>query len=188
MGIGVFDTGLSIFRDVDDTPVDGETSIAVSSNWAYDHAINYLLHTKMAYKAADETVNNSNTLQNDDDLKLVVAANEIWTLELRLIFKSVSTTSDYLWGFSYPTGCGIYWGWDALWLAVATTSGPNTCLIQTDTIARGSGNLSTPVWIKVIIINGATAGTVNFQWAQNTATVEDTDLLAGSCMIAHRLV
>ena len=46
MALSVIKQGLSIFGDVDDTPVDGATKKGVSSNWAYDHKAALDAHTK----------------------------------------------------------------------------------------------------------------------------------------------
>lgn len=35
--------------DVDDTPVDGQTAVPVSSNWAYDHAASMVAHNTMIW-------------------------------------------------------------------------------------------------------------------------------------------
>ena len=93
-------------------------------------------------KTADETVNNSTTLQNDDHLQLALAANDIYLVELFLLQQSPSLNSDFKCGWSYPAACTI---------------------------------------------NGANAGTLIFQWAQNTATVEDTKVLTNSYLIACKL-
>ena len=42
--------------------------------------------------------------------------------------------------------------------------------------------------INAVVINGATAGNVQLQWAQNTAEVSNTKVLANSCICAVKLV
>jgi hypothetical protein len=148
-------------------------------------------------KTADETVNNSATLQNDDDLLLAIAANEVWLVELYLLQKSPSTTADFKMGWAYPAGCSIYWGVPNLnttygtggqyWLTVVAAGTIGAILTEASTLAAASLNGTQGIHITAIVINGATAGTLNFQWAQNTATAEDTKVLANSCLIAHKL-
>ena len=55
----------------------GLTSAEVAALIA-THAALFGLHTKITYKTADQTVNNSAVLQNDDHLLLAVGANEVW--------------------------------------------------------------------------------------------------------------
>lgn len=45
----------------------------------------------IARKTADEVVNNSATLQNDDHLLLALAANEVWEVEINLWYDSGTT-------------------------------------------------------------------------------------------------
>jgi hypothetical protein len=142
-------------------------------------------------KTADEIVNNSITLQNDDHLLLAVAANEIWLVELHLLFISASINSDWKFGWAYPSGCSVYWGpfikTPTYWHTSVTTNAPEVLLKETDTISRGSDAVIAGAIFHAIVINGATAGTLNFRWCQNTATVEDTKVLANSCLIAYKL-
>ena len=137
-------------------------------------------------KTADEIVNNSTTLQNDDHLLLAVGANEVWFINMLLLFES-STASDGKLGWAYPAGCAIRWGHpNSYW---ALTVNPTTPLTETSTC--GIGGLGAGVLVAssswVLIINGATAGNVNLQWAQNTAEASDTKMLTNSSLIAHQL-
>jgi hypothetical protein len=139
-------------------------------------------------KAADETVNNSNALQDDDELFLAVGANEKWLFEFYLLQNSVSINSDLKFGFNYPVGCSIYWGQPVnRWVRVNTTSTPGAIARETDGDTGGSGNLTQGLRITALVINGANAGFVTLKWCQNTATVEDTKILAESCIIATKL-
>ena len=54
-------------------------------------------------KTSDETVNNSTTLQNDDQLALAVEANATYWLSMRLIMSS-GTTPDFKMLFTFPSG------------------------------------------------------------------------------------
>ena len=59
-------------------------------------------------KSSDEVVNNSATLQDDDELKFAVSANEKWFSRLFLIWTS-GTTPDLKVGFTAPSGSTIRW-------------------------------------------------------------------------------
>jgi hypothetical protein len=150
-------------------------------------------------KTADETVNNSKVLQNDDHLLLAIAANEVWLVELVLLIQSVSAGSDFKCGWAYPAGCSIYWGAvaahkDATEVSDWTTAQDTYVSYAANALLTAASTRSSPgmagiygIILKAIVINGATAGNLNFQWAQVTATAEDTKVLANSCLIAHKL-
>ena len=59
--------------------------------------------TKRVYKSADETVNASSTLQDDDELTFAIAANEVWEFSCVLAYVS-NTTADIKFQFSLPSG------------------------------------------------------------------------------------
>ncbi len=143
-------------------------------------------------KTADQTVNNSNTLQNDDELFLAIGANEIWELELTLLLKASSGDSDFKLKFAYPVGCTIRWGsvghettWP--WNGVGTGSAPTAIFVETDSAQFGSMNGETGLILRAIVVNGANAGDIQLQWAQNTGTAEDNKVLKNSYLIANRL-
>ena len=148
-------------------------------------------------KTADEAVNNSNVLQNDDHLLLAIAANEVWLVELTLLLQGVSPNADFKCGWAYPVGCTIKWGYLARDSTTSEGSGwmpsglysvtPIAISIETDVLNTGLLNGISGAVYRAIVINGANAGTLNFQWAQNTATAENTKVLANSCLIAHEL-
>jgi len=136
------------------------------------------------YKSANETVNNSATLQNDDDLFFSIGANETWTFRF-VLFANSGTTPDLKAAVSAPSGAScMYAAIDAE--AAVTTPQVTTCGTAT---AMLTGNGAYDVYEVVgTVVNGATAGTVTLQWAQNTATAANTIVAAGSYMHAFILV
>lgn len=147
-------------------------------------------------KASNETINNSNTLQDDDELLFAIAASEIWTVQVVLIVTSVSTTSDFKATFTVPSGCAMYANYEgnasnniSSWGATASGASPTALGTTSGTSlgAVGSANLTYGVMIRGVFINGATPGSVTLQWSQNTQTVENTVVVAGSHMIGWRL-
>ena len=73
------------------------------------------------------------------------------------------------------------------WEAVATGSEARLS-IETETIAVGGyTNWKQGVVIRAIVINGANAGTLQFQWAQSTAHASNSKILTNSCLIANKL-
>ena len=142
-------------------------------------------HT-LVRKTADETVNNSAILQNDDHLFMAVAANEVWAFECVVLFSSATTTPDLRVAFTVPTGATLAWApaphstaADAFTTSIVTTASGSSLVV-------GAGASARLLLIKGIVRNGATAGNLQFQWSQNSATAEDTKVLLDSYLLAHR--
>ncbi|MBU2051451.1 MAG: hypothetical protein KKH61_21080 [Gammaproteobacteria bacterium] len=154
----------------------------------YDEAIRSVL------KPADETVNNSAVLQDDDDLKLALLANEKWLVDLFLMFTG-DAAADLKIQFTAPAGAVVYWGHigSGSQLGVKTwgfgdTGNTPFLYLLADVSPMGTAGASVSgARLTALVINGANAGDFQLQWAQNSATVADTKMLAGSCLIAHKL-
>jgi hypothetical protein len=145
-------------------------------------------------KTADETVNNSATLQNDDHLFWPIEANERWFFKAFLICQGASANADWLFGWTFPTGATAKWapfGNNATnpfnWIMGATTSSQTEALLQTQTAALGGRNGTILVELAGWWFAAATAGNIQLQWAQNTATVENNSILTGSFLELTRL-
>jgi len=128
-------------------------------------------------KEADETVNNSTTLQNDDELLFAVAANEVFQFE-GVLNLTTNPTPGFRMTFTGPTGAvgsfsAIYG--DMLTGNADAASGPLGSPLQ---LASAQAGATVRFWGG--IHNGATAGNLTLQWAQNTADASNTKVLAGS--------
>ncbi len=187
------DTKLSALVELAATPAsDDEVYIRDVSEAAADESKRITITNLMAAvsglptivrKTADEIVNNSTTLQNDDHLLLAVGANEVWLIDLILLLIQANAAADWKYKWAYPTGTTMFWAEEFSW------SYPQTTLF----IETNTGNMSsaltaiTGLMIRAIVIVGGTAGTLNFQWAQSAATVANNTIKANSCLIAHKL-
>lgn len=137
-------------------------------------------------KSADETVNNSDVLQDDATFTLPLAAAEVWVAEFSLYIVSPSL-ADFKVAVTVPAGAALLLmatGFDdtnpaAGKVGVATMSG--TAIPLTASFA-----VMGIVKVSLMVINGVTAGNAQLQWAQNTTTVGDTTVKLGSFMVAHR--
>jgi hypothetical protein len=129
-------------------------------------------------KTADETVNNSNVLQNDDVILFTVEASKLYSVELIVHYNSGSTP-DFKWAFSVPSGTTFIGKelQDADRVTQVTESGNNPI---------GTGANKTLV-IKGTIISSSTAGTVNWKWAQDTTNASDTKVLIGTYIKVEKL-
>lgn len=131
-------------------------------------------------KTADETVNNSATLQNDDELVLALEANTRYILE-GFVKAQDDGTGGLKYAFSVPTGATIEGISDTSprWWA----GGGNTMADFTVAVGSGIGSADSAQMIRAHISVGATAGNLQFQWAQNSAQVSDLRVEAGSWLM-----
>lgn len=143
-------------------------------------------------KTADETVNNSAILQNDDHLLFAVAANEVWEFEVWVI-ATTAATPGFKCAFTVPTNGAI--------VIIGASTGIQTyqspwvndyiCgITATDgTTARTySGSLAAALSIfKGRYIGGNTAGNVQFQFAQKVSNAANTTVHANSFVVALKI-
>lgn len=140
-------------------------------------------------KAADEVVNNSATLQDDNHFTgLSIGAGEVWMVKLVLIVTSNASADFKFKLLGSGTGSAQY----------ITTFLPQAGVAWQ--YWRGSGTdpvvaitVSTALYLDtveatILLDNtGLLAQTFKLQWAQNSAHVSDTTVSAASCMAAWRI-
>lgn len=139
-------------------------------------------------KTADETVNNSTTLQNDDHLFFPIEAGERWFAEAVLKLEGSSENADFQFDWTGPAGASFAWERyinQASFLGVTTGNNPNALSSSALTIGSRNG-------VQAIVLAGwftaaGTAGTIRLRWAQNTATVENSKVLTDSFLRLTRL-
>lgn len=145
-------------------------------------------------KSADETVNNSATLQNDDHLFFTINPSEIWVATFHLFVSAASATPDLKFACSLPTSpTASAMGIIGAATTVATNEGDAHIQSFTDaTVAltvgvQADSSSNSHVIYSVYVENGANAGTAQLQWAQSTANASDSKVRKGSYMVAHRV-
>jgi len=138
-------------------------------------------------KAVDEVVNNSDVLQDDDELKFDIGANEDWEAVFILLNISVSDTPNMAVGFTVPGGATFY-----CYIITMATGG--TGFVMANLPRAGiphtidaETTITLNAIIRIIVVNGATPGVVQLQWAQGSATAEDTTMKENSLLMAHKL-
>lgn len=143
---------------------------------------------QLVRKTADETVNNSTTLQNDDELLASLAANENVVFMCYIIHTSASGNADIKFAFTVPSGATINWSAPNAHVSV-TLSLSNPVVTTTSGTSRSFG--SDPAVFSQLLVgrvsNGATSGNLQLQWAQDTATAENTQVKAGSFLLVLRV-
>ena len=144
-------------------------------------------------KTADETVNNSATLQNDDHLLFAIGSNEVWVVMFHLFVSAASATPDIKIALSLPSGATSAMG--IIGQATGTTGTEADAKIQSFTSATTALSVGVPadstsntfVLYSAHIANGSTAGNVQLQWAQSTANASDSKIRTGSFLVADRV-
>ena len=136
------------------------------------------------FKTATETVNNSTTLQDDDELVLPVVADTIYRFRL-LLRISGTTTEQGKFNVDLPAGGNVIFGgshrqggsyatfWTAGSAAIAFSAQPRLFGVVTN--ADQELHL-----FEGIMIIGGTGGNAQIQWAQYTAGLTDLSVLPGS--------
>lgn len=141
-----------------------------------------IIDPTLVYKNATETVNNNATLQNDDELFVTLGVG-LWRVEALIAQISVSATPDLKtnWTFSGTVGNNTkncMGPTSANTVATATTPDlQNHALTTSHTYGSttNSSFIKEEVYVEVTV-----AGTLQFQWAQGTATASDTQVQSAS--------
>jgi hypothetical protein len=150
-----------------------------------------------ALKLLDESVNNGGTgttLQNDNELTVSGRANTNYSIIFGLLYTEAAGTGiDIKCAWTQPSGCTLNLanaGPNLAWTGAAAaaeaewSAWQNQTGTTTGTISFGSTNaaalsvLSLGSW-KV----GATAGSLQFQWAQQNSSASNLTVKAGSVLI-----
>jgi len=132
---------------------------------------------QFATKTADESVNNSAVLQNDNHLSFYGEAGKKYHVALALIIVATVDAMDVK--LSMPSG--------------ATFKGQTRDIDASPVNALWDGSekaiaeLDGTVLAEGVVQMGTTAGTVVLQYAQNSATVGNTTMKAGSTLLATRV-
>lgn len=137
-------------------------------------------------KTADESVNNSAVLQNDDHLLFPVEASELWQFDLLLDIVGVSATADLQLAWALPAGATVKWGLESAQGGVAVAAAPTA--LSTGTITAGLLNGEIILKASGFITVSTTVGVAQLQWAQNTATVENVTVKRGSVLKLLRVI
>lgn len=130
-----------------------------------------------AVKAADEAVNNSATLQNDNDLRFYGQAGKAYAVEILIDVDDTDVDAGIDIALSMPSGATFRGNLASAADALAAWTGAEVTLAEADSVVQING----------IVKIGATAGDVRLQWAQTAATVGDTIVKANSYITAFRV-
>src|SRR5581483_6501503 len=138
-------------------------------------------------KSANETVNTSAALQNDDQLVLSVLASSKYILDAYIIYDT-NTTADFRCSWVGPSGATL--AWTVTGLATASTAVSGSIIMAVAAIGDGGVQViggagsGTQVAARItgLLTVSTTAGTLQFRWAQGTSDASDTIVVADSYM------
>lgn len=137
-------------------------------------------------KNADETVNNSSTLQNDDDLKFTMAANTAYAIEMIMYYNSTSAAPDFKYAFTIPAGASM----NLQGQGFTSTTTMASCRINVSGSTCTLVGSVAPDWtvsVIGIVQTAATPGDFQLQWAQNSANSANTVVNKNSWMKVNTL-
>lgn len=146
------------------------------------------------YKSADQSVNNSTVLVNDNTLVIAtVALNATYVLNAFLVGNSSATANpDIKYGWTIGTGNTLQWMSDGQSITMTNLSdGGNRRAVTTAaaTLSAGITNsvqtVTTP--LGVLITGGTSTGPIQLQFAQSTAVAENSTVKSGSWLSLTRV-
>jgi len=129
-------------------------------------------------KKADESVSNTNTLQDDDELVVALSANKTYWGFI-IIYLVSGAIPDYRYSFTLPTGAtGEKMVSGGLW-----RNGAQATQDITNAQAEPTNGLLETFALYFRIIMGSTPGDVNYQFSQQTSDGGATITKQGSTLI-----
>jgi len=142
---------------------------------------------KSVRKSADQTVTSSTTLVNDNQLKFAVEANETYIFQAWLYTYAADGTPDIKVTFTGPSGSTVLWSSSQV---IFNAGGATTLTVVSP--GATAADLFVDANLRAIqlygtISNGATAGDLQFQFAQNTSSANGTSVKAGSSIFGIKV-
>lgn len=156
----------------------------------------YFMQQEFIRKTSNESVSNTTTVQDDDQLFFTPILNTDYWITMYIIYDGPGpspTEADLKISWSVPTGSTFDYISDAI---TSLATGGVYDVSRTAQIAPaggtpGAGTLGTGspavALVKGLFRMGSTAGTFRFRWAQITANATAVTVRANSCLIARRL-
>ena len=182
--VNLFRNAANVLRTNDSLVVDGSLTVSGVGQVQY------------IAKTADETVNSSTTLQDDNHLVLPVAASAVYTFEIDLYTtESTDFVGDIKVSFTCPTGATFdMHGIGAHTTDLTTGTSANGEWIGKLATTSAGANLTfgvgtglTGIRVHGRLVMSSTAGNFQLQWAQNASDASGTTVKAGSFMTMTRV-
>ena len=137
--------------------------------------------------AVQDPLNNQIVLQDSNYLYFPIQANETWQIEVMLRV-TTPAAAGFDFAFDIPAGATYSYKFSQLWDGAIVRGVWSSTMVTEDSYAGGVAALSSdPIHIDAILQNGATAGTVTFQFAQNVSNGGTTAIRQYSYIKARRI-
>jgi len=130
-------------------------------------------------KKADETISNSSTLQDDDELFVALSASKTYAWQLFIKVRAQSA-SDFKYAWTLPSGAVGRMRTQGDWDGVSEINDVDMTVALFSTVT-----ITANWWLNQqgTVVVDTTAGNMQLQWAQNTAVVEDTTMQEGALLV-----
>jgi len=142
-------------------------------------------------KSADQTVNNSIAVVNDTDLVISgLLASATYIFRAYIIYTSTTATPELKLGFTFPAGSTF--SWCPAGVGLNAVSDDFTIRMPATSNVGGTRAVGTVAGIDMvavpqgIVVTGGSSGSLQLQWAQFTATAENTIVRANSWIMVER--
>jgi len=160
------------------------TTDGTNASWAAPSlGSSFVGKTIAVYKTGNQSVTSSTTLVDCTDLSFSIAANEVW-IGTFLPIVAAGVGGGLKWAFTAPSGCSI---------TVRAQGGaafPTSIIDGNGLTGNGTTGIhanGTKYELTMIISNSSTAGTVQFQFAQNASNGTATTFSKNSMLILSRV-
>lgn len=182
------------------TPTEGELSYLLDLNrfdfysgaaWTTLQSSLVAQPITVTVKTATESVVSSTTMQNDNDFFFSAAASSTYKVELDLFISGPngSSVGEILCQWTVPTSTtsdfGIMsqdWGLASGAIGSVNLQAGHSTGTTTATVLLGTSVFQCYARVSAVFRVGGTAGTIQFQWAQNTSNATASNILEGSSM------
>lgn len=139
------------------------------------------------YKAADEAVTSSTTLQDDNHLVLPLAANAVYTVQGALFYDGQYNAGNFKLTWSLPASATILWSANGPATGGAAPFGSQAVSSGNITLGTyGTGGSKTTALVMATVTTFATAGNMLLRWAQDASHATPTTIYAGSWLRSIR--
>ena len=137
----------------------------------------------IVYKSADEIVNNSSALQDDNHLIFALAATGEWEFQVNLWYDA-ATAADIKVAFTIPASTTLYWSHTGADASLASHNDAFVTTASASTRDLGGNAVGTLRHARIVgyVRTTGTSGNLTMQWAQNTANASDATIKRGSAM------
>ena len=156
------------------------TATTIPSGNVFDRRITVPGSRGLKLKSGDQSVSSSTTLVDCNDLVVPVAANTVYAIDAAIFF-TAGTTGDIKHAFTCPTGATLRWG------LIHQKQADGSTTISALEVASGnpeasSGSGASETWARISgrLSVGATAGNLQYQFAQDTSNATNTTIHEGS--------